>query len=374
MKKVVCLALAIVLTLSVTITVGTDQGYAASSVKHLSLKLYPKMKSIDLKWKKKNNIVSYAIYKKDVTKEYNKGTSDLVRMSKYKKIANVKRTKNTYRDRKVKSGHMYAYVVKGYRWSGGKKKLAYTSYIKDSCQLDCPGLAVPDLMNIGYGEFYTNSKNCLFLFYQKYYGADPSSYVVYRKAKGEQSYKKIKVKIVEKGKDTSVFKDTTVKPGTTYYYAIKTRKKTNGKYRYSKYSNIIRIPAVNFNGTFKLEVFRDETMTDEIVVKMTSDQFNGALTFRRWIVEDGSASEDLDDRTLYAYSNDGKIWTRYTSGTFKLYAGGTIFLKFKGKDINRDKSITFDEGSVDYDGPGNGKASLSLNLVNNTGEVFQVFD
>ena len=154
--------------------------------KRLPISLKSNMKSISVKWKTKKNVKRYVIYRTDVTKAVTDQDYDrMYKMSDYKKIAKVSGTKKSYKDKKVKNNHYYAYVVNAYKKVKGKYKLAYTSYDSDYYEYCCRGLGIPELLNGGDGENYTNSKSCVYLYHQTYCGVEPSSVVLYRKADGE---------------------------------------------------------------------------------------------------------------------------------------------------------------------------------------------
>ena len=86
------------------------------------------------------------------------------KMSDYKKIATVSGKKKSYEDKKVKNNHYYAYVVNAYKKVKGKYKLAYTSYNSESYEYCCRRLGIPELLNGGDGENFSNSKSCVLFF------------------------------------------------------------------------------------------------------------------------------------------------------------------------------------------------------------------
>ena len=350
----------------------------SEKAKRLPISLKSNMKSISVKWKTKKNVKRYVIYRTDVTKAVTAQDYDRqYKMSDYKKIAKVSGTKKSYKDKKVKNNHYYAYVVNAYKRVNGKYKLAYTSYDRDSYEYCCRGLGIPELLNGGDGENYTNSKTCIYLYHQTICGVNPSSVVLYRKAEGESKYKKISYKTVEKIRNLAgTIKDTTVKPGTIYYYKIKTKKKYNGKTYYSKLSNVIRIPAVNVTGKYTVSAIPVPDNPDEIIIGFTSDEDNGVLTISQSNWTDGTEN---DIRAL-EYSYDNVIWESMEGSKAVIEPGKTAYIKFGGKGIADKDTFSFDEEcegsfvSVSYDSPVFRYHILTVDLVTNTAEAVPLYD
>ena len=351
---------------------------ASEKAKHLPISLKSNMKSVTVKWKKKKDIKKYVIYRTDVTKDVLDQDYDrMYKMSDYEKIAKVSGKKRSYKDKKVKNDHYYAYVVKAYKKVKSKYKLAYTSYNSDCYEYCCRGLGIPELINGGDGDNYSNSKSCVYLYHQTYCGVIPSSVVLQRKAKGESKYKKISYKTVEKIQNLAgTIKDTTVKPGTIYYYKIKTKKKYNGKTYYSKLSKAIRIPVVNVTGKYKVSAIPVPDNPDEIIIGFTSDKYNGVLTISQSDWTDGTEN---DIRAL-EYSYDNVIWKSMTGSKAVIEPGKTAYIKFGGKGIAEKDTFSFDEEcegsfvSVSYDSPVFRYHIMSVNLEKNTAEVSPLYD
>ena len=346
--------------------------------KRLPISLKSNMKSISVKWKTKKNVKRYVIYRTDVTKAVTDQDYDrMFKMSDYKKIAKVSGTKKSYKDKKVKNNHYYAYVVNAYKRVNGKYKLAYTSYDRDCYEYCCRGLGIPELLNGGDGENFSNSKSCVYLYHQTYCGVDPSSVVLYRKAEGESNYKKISYKTVEKIQNLAgTIKDTTVKPGTIYYYKIKTKKKYNGKTYYSKLSKPLRIPVVNVTGKYTVSAIPVPENPDEIIIGFTSDEDNGVLTISQSNWTDGTEN---DIRAL-EYSYDNVSWKSMTGSKAVIEPGKTAYIKFGGKGIADKDTFSFDEEcegsfvSVSYDSPVFRYHILTVDLVTNTAEAAPLYD
>lgn len=376
MKRISCLFLALIMVLTMTSAVTADTGHAASKVKTLNCSAKSAMKSVNLKWKKKRGVTKYVIYKKDVTKYrskiYSVGDS-AVKKVKCKKIAKVSGKKTGYKDKKAKKDHFYVYIVKAYK----KNKLAYTT----KRMIQCPGLAAPELMDYGNsGEpLHTNSK--LYLLTESDYGKVPAQVILYRKAKGETKYKKIKT--VKASRRSVKLNDATVKLGKVYYYKVKTRVKYKGKYIYSKYSNIVRIPNFRIKGTFTLEKLPYPSGSDNysaMYIKMTSDKGNGTLILKKSVIytnPDNEESQVNIDGYSSTWSGDpedfliGDMWKHVDEdGWAKLAPGETIYLRYSGKMYNWENwPLVCNDGAVDYECPLAGTARLTFNFKENKATV-----
>lgn len=379
MKKIICLLIASIMVLTISFGAITDTVSASSKkVEHLSVSLKPNMESISVKWKKRKNIKKYVIYRIDVTKDVMDQEKDYsFKMSQYKKIGEVSGKKRYYKDKRAKENHYYAYVVKAYKRGSGKYKLAYTSYNRDCYDYCCRGLGVPELLNEGSGEDYTNSVNCIYLYHHSYSGVDPTSVILYRKEKGESKYKTVNFKTVERSSNLAVvLKDTTVKPGKIYYYKIKTKKKYKGKNYYSKASNAIRIPAVNVIGKFNASGISVPDNPNEVIIKFTSDKYNGTLS-----VSQAKWPEDSEEGIhALGYSYDNVIWESMTGRRAVIKPGKTVYIKFGGEGASGKKEFVFDEEgerafvSVSYDSPVFRPYIMTVDLVNNTAEAHPFYD
>ncbi len=367
------------MTMSVTFGAAVETGMAKSTTaKRLTVSLKSNMTSISVKWKRKKNIKRYVIYRVDVTKDVLDYENDYsYHMSQYKKIGKVSGKTGSFTDRQVKKDHFYAYVVKAYKKVRGKYKLAYTSYNKDYYDYACRGLGIPELLNGGDGENYSNSTGCIYLYHQSYSGVNPESVILYRRAKGESEYKKIKFKTVEKIRNLAgVIKDTTVSPGKIYYYKIKTKKTYKGKTYYSHISKSIRIPVVNVKGKFAVSAIPVSDITDEMVVKFTSDIHNGTLTLSQ---SEGSEGTEKDIRAL-GYSYDNVTWESMADRNAVLESGKTIYIKFSGAGIAEKSELIFGEEcegslvSVSYDSPVFRPYILHIDLENNYAEACPYYD
>lgn len=222
--------------------------YAASGsnqkkVSDISYTIKSGISSLTVKWKNKTGVRKWVIYRGDVTKYVDSGFEKKVPLSKYKKIATLKGSKITYKDKKVKRHHYYAYIIRGYKRVKGKYVKAYDSYLDGVTDFSCPGLAKPELLNGGNGEFYSNSGSKIYLYVQQITGMKPDGAVFYRKGPGESKYKRVKLKAVEKMGFSGVFLDKNVKPGKTYRYYVKVWRKSGKKKYYSRASAKIKVTA-----------------------------------------------------------------------------------------------------------------------------------
>ena len=168
-------------------------------------------------------------------------------------------------------------------------------------------------------------------------------------------------------------RDDTVKPGKVYYYKIRTRKKYKGKYYYSNYSNRVRIPAVNFTGSYTAEGIVNTENPDELILKLKSNQYNGKLTFSSRVIYDASDWEG-ESFAITEYSKDNKTWKAFKAGQVSVLAGETIYIKLSGKDISSLKELTFDEGAVSYDGCGIGYSVFTFDINAKKARVYHHFD
>ena len=339
-KKLMVLILAVVTAVSMVLVIPAESVSAAGSpkVKVLKYKITPSMNSLKVSWKKQKNVSYYLIYKT----EYN--VKDIykiepVPMSKFKKVKKVSGKKTSWTDKKVKKGRYYNYVIRGYKKSKGKTRMVCNSFKPTATYYNCPGLQRPDIFDGGDGENYSNTRNKLYLYVQRTDGVRPDGVTIYRKAAGASKYKKIKAKKMEKGRFNigSFYRDSSVKPGKTYSYKARTWVKKNGKKKYSPYSNVVTIPAVNHTGTYTVKAMTAAGTVKEFSVRMTSDKYNGILYLKGGAGTDGplyeaSAAGKLYDNqkvALVSWSKDNKTWLGIPSAGLQVKAGQTVYLKFR---------------------------------------------
>lgn len=393
MKKLTCLFLALIIGAAMCFTIPAESVSAAASpgVKKLSYTMKPAIGSITVKWKKKK-VSYYLIYRT----EFNVKESwqiDPVPLGKYKKVKKVSGRKTSWKDKKVKKGHYYDYVIRGYKKSKGKTKLVYNSFRPDSVNYQCAGLERPSVLNGGNGEFDTNSRDKLYLFVQRDCGVRPEGVTIYRKAAGASNYKKIKVKKVDKGRfnSGSTYRDSSVRPGTVYYYKARTWVKKNGKKKYSPYSPALKLSATNFKGKYTVQSVTSAGTVKEFVVKLTSDKYNGVLTLKGGRGSEGPVYTTKADGTDYgeqpleliSFSRDYKKWSGFAATGMKILAGQTVWLKFRfvngsghySAGSGEYSNIYMDFGKVNYEGSaGPGSTELTMSLTDGTASAFSDYD
>ncbi|MCR5666442.1 MAG: hypothetical protein K6G01_06385 [Eubacterium sp.] len=380
MKKTI-LTLLMMMTMLMIVSCGSqdwEEDVSAESVETFSISLTPHMNDITVAWEEDNKISTYEIYRVDVTQDVLNPEKDMTyELSSYEKIAEVSGGEGSYTDENVKADHYYAYLVKAYQQVEEEKKLVYASNEDDgqyTCQ--CCGLSAPDLLNGGSGEFSTNSKDCLYLYYQCYYGVDPTDVILYRKAEGEEEYQKIDFETVEEiCEGSGEIKDTSVEPGVIYYYKIKAVRQEDGQEYYSKKSDEVRIPAVNFKGEYTVSKQTISGYSDKVIVKLKSDRYNGELK----IGQGDSALDDEDNAVeVTAFSCDNESWKTLKDQEVVISPGDTVYIQVEGEDIASADEIYLDsdKGAVrlEYDGPGVGYSILNIDFEGGIAQVYQNFD
>ncbi len=356
----------------------TEEVSSSESVESLSISLTPHMNDVTVEWAEDNKIDKYEIYRVDVTEDVLDTETDMTfELSSYEKIAEVSGEECSYVDESVQSDCYYAYLVKGYQKVDGKSRLVYSSGEYDdqySCQ--CCGLSAPDLLNGGNGEFSTNSTECLYLYFQTYYGVEPTSVILYRKAEDEEEYQQIDFETVEEiCEGSGEVRDTTVEPGVVYYYKIQTVVEYDGEEYRSKESDYVRIPAVNFKGKYAVSKKAVSRNLDKVIVELKSDKYNGELKISR---SDYESEDEGDVVQIIAFRYDNESWMTLEDEDLVIPPGGIVYIKFGGEGIASANEIYLDSdnGSVglDYDGPGTGYSIMRIDLDGKTAEVYQNFD
>ncbi len=375
MKRIAILLLAAVMMVSMTIVIPTDTVFAAGNAPaKLKWSTDPGMKSIKLKWKKKN--VSYY----NVYRVYLKGKTENTIMplpfASYKKVAKVSGKKTSWTDKKVKAGQFYAYVIRGYKKGG---KLACDSYMEGVIDYDCAGLVKPAAGNLGTGESYDNTTSRLYInVYRGLVGVKPSGAAVYRKTGPKGKFKKISPKKLKRNSEMDFsFRDTTVKPGKVYYYKAKTWVKKNGKKKYSAYSNTVRIPATNATGRFTVKAISPSGTTGSFDVLVTSShQYNGSTVFYPGKIWNYVADKKGYIAKLTQYSSDGKTWTQIPSGGITLAAKQQVYLRYTFASsaavfqAGFADDALYTEVGVKYDGNAGYGRLMDLQLGNGSGKAW----
>ena len=123
-KRLLVLLLALVIAVSMGPAISAENVSAAGKVQAIKYSLVPAMKSIKVKWNKPQNrkVSYYVIYR---TEFRVKDIYDIepVPMSGYKRVKKVAGWKSAWKDREVRQGCYYDYVIRGYRKTGGKTEL-----------------------------------------------------------------------------------------------------------------------------------------------------------------------------------------------------------------------------------------------------------
>ena len=127
-KKLLVLILAVVTAVSMVLVIPAESVSAAGSskVKTLKYSMKPAMGSITLKWKKQN--VSYYLIYRTGFNVKESWQIEPVPMSKYKRVKKVSGKKTSWKDKRVKNGQYYSYVIRGYKKSKGKTVLVYDTF------------------------------------------------------------------------------------------------------------------------------------------------------------------------------------------------------------------------------------------------------
>lgn len=188
-----------------TVITALSEGKSASCSVRVTLTAPTKVKarsksvgSIQIRWKKSAGADKYEIYR---SKKKN---------GAYKKIATVKGTKKTYRDRKVTAGKAYYYKIKA---RSGSYKSSFSSKVK--------GKARPEKTDVTAKA----GEERVRLSWKKVNGAH-GYHIYHAKGKGQKKFKRIKV--VKKASSTS-FTHSGLTGGTQQQYKVKAYRMVNGK-------------------------------------------------------------------------------------------------------------------------------------------------
>lgn len=320
MKKIIALVLAIAL-------VGASSIYTpkTTEAKEFKIKVTGQLKSIKVKWTKKN-AAYYEVYRTKAKDYYaHRDKSD------YKKIARVR--KNKYTDRKVKKGKYYDYYVKAKNRKG--KTIACTFNYSNNWR--CKGLEDIELSKYGYGEeFHNDHKNIHLSIVEGTYGYYPKSikYQAYRKEAGTKKYKKIKIK-----KSSDSWIDQNVEPMKTYTYKVRSYVKKGKKTYYSKFSNTRTMKAVDDNAKFDVQSLTPsgtyEQPTLEVIFKFKkTSKYSEDLYLHKGFgtyepKRTNAADEDYSYYSIYffEYSLDNNTWNSITNSGLLLKYNQEYYIK-----------------------------------------------
>lgn len=166
--------------------------------------------SVKLSWETVSGAAGYRIYRAEGDGSY----------TKLKTVSGLMST--SYEDRSVVPGKKYNYKIRAYlQLKEGKQ---YSSY-SDVKTID---YTVPA---VSWNKFSVKNYKTIELSWKK---AEADGYKIYRKT-GSGSYSCIKTIA---GKSNLTFKDTSVVPGNTYTYRIRSYRRVNGKDYYSSYTSV----------------------------------------------------------------------------------------------------------------------------------------
>lgn len=375
------------------------KGKLDTDAKIIDLRIDAGSEQMDLRWKQQKDVDHYVLLKKELDADSDEEMIVESRDS-YTELCTISGDTFFYRDKEVERGHRYSYIIDGYSKKHGSMKVAYTSYQGGAVEYNTVGLARPVLLNGGYGEFYTNSKDEIYLYVECYEGIEPEGAVLYRKSSRENKFSKISYKLPE-ADSVSMLLDDTVTPGETYTYRIKTFADDDGEKYYSTYSKEITIPAVNFTAEYAVEsvtAAKAGKSGDFFVIKLTSDKYNGVTIFDcvpsmiYHVRKDGSEETQTFEAELTGYSkgnpSDPTQWDGIPARGVELNGGESLYLKYElsdpdggkvffGGDTAEESYLRTDEENADaaiYEGPGRGTTYMKLDLKNGTGEAWCNWD
>ena len=263
-----CLLLAI-------LAVGLLYAYGGNSLKSISYETKPSADAIRVDWSPNWGVRHYNIYRKDVTGSIY--TADHIAFEEYDKVGSVSGIHTSFEDKKVESGRYYSYVVRGF----SKDKVICDSYNGDAFQYECAGLAAPELGNDGYGENNENSPECIYLYVQIDGGMPAEGVQLYRRADSKGEFEKVDAEAAGGGDGAGTYtfeiEDTSVEPGKTYEYKVRSFAGAGEHQVVSEYSDSVTLSAVNFTGQYEISKMEMKPETSKLLLTIKSDPYNGTL-------------------------------------------------------------------------------------------------
>ncbi len=167
--------------------------------------------TVDLSWRETSGAQGYQVYRK----EGSNGTYKLV-----KSLSGLGST--SWQDKNIEVGNTYYYKVRSYfKWKEGTLRSSYSSEQKANYAIAAASFQSVKVKNYTSVQLSWGKKSV-------------SGYRIYRKT---DSGKYVTIATL-KGSGILSYKDTTVEPGHTYSYKIRSYKTVNGKNYYSKYSSV----------------------------------------------------------------------------------------------------------------------------------------
>lgn len=168
--------------------------------------------TLRISWKADENASGYVI------------TRAASKTGKYTKLATIKDASvNSYDDATVKAGTAYYYKIQANNLNDGIK--GQSGYSK--------AVSGKTVKKTSITKIVSNSATRQTITWKKVSGAN--GYVIYYSTAKKGTYKKLKT---IKSANTTSCKVSGLKPGTRYYYKIRTRNKVNGKTGYGSYSTV----------------------------------------------------------------------------------------------------------------------------------------
>ena len=327
MKKIICILVTtslLCLTLALSFPVKSD---ASSSSMKTKAKLASQT-SVKISWSGGKKLKYWKI-RKAVTNK-NGG------LVKYKTVKTLKRSKKSYTLKKLKKNKVYDFEIIGGTKKKGKFKAITYNYVS----------IFTGLSEAGWDDYAKSdapcSTSCIELWGVCYNnGFKIQGYEIYRRKHGESKF----VKIARIGKKGFPYKDKKVSPGQLYDYKLRAYGKVKKKKMYSPWSDVMTRGAVNQSGGFSSQIV--SAAPDELVVKLTSDKYNGILKLDYNELSFASDTGSGDDEymedweypvvTIAASSKDNINWTEVSSKKPVTLAGGaTIYLKLKKYIVDVD--------------------------------------
>ncbi|MEY8392255.1 hypothetical protein AALA98_12940 [Lachnospiraceae bacterium 45-W7] len=167
--------------------------------------------TVNLSWKETSGAQGYQVYRK----EGSGGTYKLA-----KSLSGLGST--SWQDNKIEVGKTYYYKVRSYfKWKEGTMRSSYSSEQKADYAIPAASLQSVKVKNYTTVQLSWNKKSV-------------TGYRIYRKT---DSGKYVSLAVL-KGSGILSYKDSTVEPGHTYSYKIRSYKTVDGKNYYSKYSSV----------------------------------------------------------------------------------------------------------------------------------------
>ena len=334
----------------------------------MSIRMTPDMESVKVSWKPVDGTDLYVLYRADVTDAVH-GDKEMPKRTEYQNLGD-QNTNTTFTDVGAEENHFYSYIVEAYDSAG---ILIGDSYQKDSTEYVCVGMGTPMLLNYGYGEEHTNSKNELFLYMAaEDAGVSPegAEFRIFRTPEGRDKYKELGSVKADAG--VAEYRDGNVKPGKTYTYRVQEILKVDGESRESEMSEEVTIPAVNFTARYHVRMVKKASTDNHLAIKLkNAGKFNGETYL---YPED--AEVDGMPLKLMEYSMDAKKWMPIPGEGVELPEKDPIFVRgvVTGQAKEAYDLITSDSTMLTYEGPGNGGTVCTLDLKTKKGVAYQDWD